>query len=93
MYTGFLIFLLTTFIAMLGGQWPNRYLQNLDGPMFERCGGRQRKYDRLEKWPLYLFIENVLVIPQVTLLACELCRYTWPVNTPVWLWSRPYTYP
>ena len=85
MYASLLISLLAAFIAMLGKQWLNRYLQNSGGSMIERCGDRQRKFDGLEKWPLHFFIESLPVMLQAALLllACGLCRHMWSINTPV----------
>ena len=77
--------LLAAFVAMLGKQWLNRYLKHTGGSMVERCGDRQRKFDGLEKWSFYVFIESLPVILQIALLllACGLSRYTWSINTSV----------
>ena len=77
--------LLAAFVAMLGKQWLNRFLQHTGGSMVERCGDRQRKFDGLEKWPFRLFIESLPVMLQIALLllTCGLSRYMWSVNTSV----------
>ena len=80
MYASLLILLFSAFVAMLGKQWLNRYLGNFGGSMIERCGDR---CGGLEKWPLYLFIEGLPVMPQVALflLTYGLCRYVWSIST------------
>ena len=85
MYASLMISLLAAFVAMLGKQWLNRYLRNSGGSMIERCGDRQRKFNRLEKWPLHFFVESLPVILQVALLllACGLCRHMWTINASV----------
>ena len=53
--------------------------------MVERCGDRQIKCDRLQKWPFHLIVESLPVMLQAALLllACGLCRYMASVNTSV----------
>ena len=77
--------LLAAFIAMLGKQWLNRYIRHTGGLMVKRCGDHQYKFDGLEKWPFWLFIESLPIMLQLTLLllACSLSRYVWLVNTSV----------
>ena len=76
----FLISQPVAFVVMLGKQWLNRYLQDLDESMIERCGDSQRKCGGLEKWPLNLFVESLPVMLQVSLLACRPCRRMCSVN-------------
>ena len=85
LYASLLMSLLAAFVAMLGKQWLNRYLQHTGRSMIERCGNRQRKCDGLEKWPFRLFIDSLPIMLQIALLllACGLSRYTWSVNTSV----------
>ena len=85
MYSSLLISLLAAFIAMLGKQWLNRYLQNTGGSMVERCRDRQRKCDGLEKWPFHLFIESLPIMLQISLLllSCGLCRHMWSICPPI----------
>ena len=52
--------------------------------MVERCGGRQRKFDGLERWPFRLFIESLpMMFLLALLLAWGLSRYIWLVSTSV----------
>ena len=52
--------------------------------MVERCGGRQRKFDGLERWPFRLFIESLpMMLLLALLLSCGLSRYIWLVSTSV----------
>ena len=84
-YASLLISLLTTFIAMLGKQWLNRYLRSSGGLITERCGERQRKCDGLEEWWLHLFVESLPVMLQVSLFlfACGLCQHMCSINASV----------
>ena len=74
--------LLAAFVAMLGKQWLNRYLQHSGGSIVERSGDRQRKFDGLQKWPFHLFIEALPIMLQIALLllVCGLSQYMWSVN-------------
>lgn len=87
MYASLLISLLSEFIAILGKEWLNCYLRHVCGSITERCGNRQRKLDGLEKWHLWLVIEGLPVMLQITvlLLSYGLSRYIvmWSVNTSI----------
>ena len=85
MYASLIISLLAAFVAMLGKQWLNRYLGKSGGSMIERCRDRQHKFNGLEKWPLYFFVECLPVMLQAALLllACGLCRHMLTINMSV----------
>jgi hypothetical protein len=85
LYASLLMSLLAASLAMLGKQWPNKYLRHAGGSMIERCDDHQRKIDRLAKWPFRLFIESLPVMLQIALLllSCGLSRYMQSVNVPV----------
>ena len=85
LYASLLLSLLAAFVAMLGKQWVNRYLEHKGGSTIERSGDRQRKFDGLKRWPFHFIIESLPVMLQIALLflAGGLCRYMMTINIPV----------
>jgi len=84
-YASLLMSLLAAFMAMLGKQWLNRYLQNTGRSTAEWCQDRQRKLEGLGRWPFDTFVESLPVMLQIALLllACGLCRHMITINTPI----------
>jgi len=70
------------FLAMLGKQWVNRYIQNRGGSAADKSRDRQQKLDGLEKWHFHLAIESLPVMLQfaLLLLGCALSRYLWTIS-------------
>ena len=85
LYASLATSLFAAFLAMLGKQWVNRYIQNRGGSAADKSRDRQRKLDGLEKWYFHLTIENLPVILQfaLLLLGCALARYLWLTNRTV----------
>ena len=76
---------LAAFLAMLGKQWVNRYIQNRGGSAAEKSRNRQRKLDGLEEWRFHLIIESLPVMLQIAmlLLGCAMARYLWAISRTV----------
>jgi len=74
--------LFAAFLAMLGKQWVNRYIQNRGGSAADKSRDRQQKLDGLEKWHFHLTIESLPVMLQfaLLLLGCALSRYLWTIS-------------
>jgi len=83
MYLSLLTSLFVAFVAMLGKQWINRYLENSGGSMIERCGNRRREFDGLGERSPRLFVGILLEALQLSLLllVCGLCLHMWSINT------------
>ena len=82
LYASLLISLSTAFVAMLGKQWLNRYLQHTGGSMIARCRDRQSKLDGFQRWQFVFVVESLPVMLQIALLlfAAALCQYTAAIN-------------
>ena len=84
MCASLMISLLAAFVALLAKQWVTQCLWNPGGPMAERHGNRQRKFDRPVKWSR-LFLTNLLGMLQIALLllVCGLYRYVWSIGVSI----------
>jgi len=86
MYASLAISLLSTFLAMLGKQWLNRYASvDMRGSAIERSQNRQRKLDGIVAWYFDHVLESLPLMLQIALLllGCALSRYLWEIDTTV----------
>ena len=86
LYASLVVSLFSSFLAMLGKQWLNRYIStDLRGTAIERSQNRQRKLDGMVSWHFECVMESLPLMLQAALLlvGCGLSRYLWEINTAV----------
>lgn len=74
--------LTAAFLAVLGKQWLNRYMNRKGGSAVERCHDRQRKFKGMQTWCFAYMMECLPLMMQMSLLLfdCAISRYLWTVN-------------
>ena len=80
--------LFSTFLAMLGKQWLNRYTSvDMRGSAIERSQNRQRKLDGVVSWYFDQVMESLPLMLQAALmlLGIALSRYLWEINMTITL--------
>ena len=86
LYASLAASLFSTFLAMLGKQWLNRYASTgMRGSVIERSQNRQRNLDAITTWYFDHVMESLPLMLQAALLlfGCALSRYLWGINKTV----------
>ena len=86
LYASLAASLFSTFLAMLGKQWLNRYASvDMRGSAIERSQNWQRKLDGIDSWYFDYVMELLPLMLQAALLllGCALSRYLWEIDTTV----------
>ena len=84
LYASLATSLFSSFLAMLGKQWLNRYASiDMRGSAIERSQNRQRKLDGIITWYFDHVMESLPLMLQfaLLLLGCALSLYLWNINT------------
>ena len=75
--------LFAAFLATLGKQWLNRYMQtDAHGSIVDRCRDRERKLDGIENWRFNIVMQSgpLTIQGSLGLLGSALARYLWETD-------------